>query len=80
MNFLKRLSKHFLLFIILLFFSSFIHANLIRTDANIFGHVVNAKTGEHIPFINVVLKNTTIGVSTDATGHYSLTNLPEEGL
>ncbi|MBS5980859.1 MAG: carboxypeptidase-like regulatory domain-containing protein, partial [Dysgonomonas mossii] len=77
MNFLKRLSKHFLLFILLLFFSSFIHANLIRTDANIFGHVVNAKTGEHIPFINVVLKNTTIGVSTDATGHYALTNLPE---
>lgn len=77
MNFLKRLSKHFLLFILLLFFSSFIHANLIRTDANIFGHVVNAKTGEHISFINVVLKNTTIGVSTDATGHYALTNLPE---
>ena len=77
MNFLKRLSKHFLFFILLLFFSSFIHANLIRTDANIFGHVVNAKTGEHIPFINVVLKNTTIGVSTDATGHYALTNLPE---
>ncbi len=52
-------------------------ANLVRTDANIFGHVVNIKTGEHVPFINVVLKNTTIGISTDETGHYHLKNLPE---
>jgi outer membrane receptor for ferrienterochelin and colicins len=52
-------------------------ANLVRTDANIFGHVVNSKTGQHISYINIILKNTTIGVATDATGHYALKNLPE---
>ncbi|HAQ39038.1 MAG TPA: TonB-dependent receptor, partial [Saprospirales bacterium] len=46
------------------------------TDANIYGHVVDKKTGEHLPFINVSLKGTTIGVVTDLTGHYLLTNLP----
>lgn len=67
----------------LLFFSFlwsailFASENPVRTDANIFGHVVNSKTKEHVSFINVVLKNTTIGTTTDDAGHYSLKNLPE---
>ena len=48
-----------------------------RTDANIFGHVLNAETGEHLPFVNLIIKGTRIGTMTDATGHYMLTNLPE---
>lgn len=47
-----------------------------RTDANIAGHVVNAHTKEHLPYIQIRVKETTIGVSTDATGHYALKNLP----
>ncbi len=47
-----------------------------RTDANINGHVVNKITGEHIPFFTISLKGTTIGTTTDATGHYFLKNLP----
>ncbi|MDG5799265.1 TonB-dependent receptor [Marinilabiliaceae bacterium ANBcel2] len=47
------------------------------TDANVFGHITNAETGEHIPFVNVVVKGTRIGTITDASGHYMLTNLPE---
>lgn len=46
------------------------------TDANIFGHVLDAETGEHIPFVNLIIKGTRIGTMTDATGHYLLTNLP----
>lgn len=46
------------------------------TDANIFGHVVNAETGEHVPFINLQIQGTRIGTITDASGHYILTNLP----
>jgi iron complex outermembrane recepter protein len=46
------------------------------TDANIFGHVINAETGEHIPFINLIVENTRIGTITDVSGHYILTNLP----
>lgn len=51
--------------------------DLKKTDANIIGHVVDKKTGDHLPFINVSLKGTTIGTTTDATGHYFLKNLPE---
>jgi outer membrane receptor for ferrienterochelin and colicins len=41
------------------------------TDANIFGHVLAG--GKHLPYVNIFLKNTTIGTSTDHTGHYVLT-------
>lgn len=46
------------------------------TDANVFGHVVSAGEGEHIPFINLVIEGTRIGTITDVSGHYMLTNLP----
>lgn len=51
--------------------------NLKKTDANIIGHVIDKKTGEHLPYITVSIKGTTIGTTTDATGHYFLKNLPE---
>lgn len=47
------------------------------TDANIIGHVIDKQTREHLAFINIFLKGTTIGTSTDASGHYYLKNLPE---
>ena len=47
------------------------------TDANIFGHVVDKATGEHLPGITIILKGTTIGSVTDDSGHYMLKNLPE---
>ncbi|MFH2143549.1 MAG: TonB-dependent receptor [Bacteroidota bacterium] len=47
-----------------------------KTDANINGHAINKSSKEHIPYINVSLKGTTIGTVTDATGHYYLRNLP----
>jgi len=48
-----------------------------NTDANIFGHVIDKNTGEHLPFVNVVVKGTKLGASTDDSGHYYITNLPE---
>jgi len=47
-----------------------------RTDANIYGHVLDSKSGEHLPFVTIKLKGTTIGITTDHTGHYFLRNLP----
>ena len=47
------------------------------SDANIVGHILDKETGEHLAFITVFLKGTTIGTTTDATGHYYLKNLPE---
>ena len=48
-----------------------------NTDANVYGHVKDAKTGEHLPFVIVQVKGTTIGTTTDNTGHFFLKNLPE---
>ena len=53
------------------------HNALNPSDANIVGHIIDKKTGEHLPFINLFLQGTTIGTTTDATGHYYLKNLPE---
>lgn len=47
------------------------------TDASIIGHILDKKTKEHISYINVYLKGTTIGTTTDASGHYFLKDLPE---
>jgi len=46
-----------------------------KTDANIVGHVVDTQ-GHHIPFATVSLMGTTIGTTTDKTGHYQLINVP----
>lgn len=45
-----------------------------RSDANIFGHVVCCEN--HLPFVTVSIKGTTIGTLTDESGHYQLVNLP----
>jgi len=45
-----------------------------HTDANIFGDVQSE--GEHLPFATVHIKGTTIGTTTDVTGHYMLIDLP----
>lgn len=47
------------------------------TDAHIYGHVIDKTTGEHLPYIVVMLKGTTIGVTTENTGHYMMRNIPE---
>ena len=48
-----------------------------NTDTHIYGHIIDKATGEHLPYIVVVLKGTTIGVSTDNTGHYLMRDIPE---
>ena len=48
-----------------------------ETDAHIYGHVIDKTTGEHLPYVVVMLKGTTIGVSTESTGHYMIKNVPE---
>lgn len=48
-----------------------------NTDANVYGHVKDAKTGEHLPYVVIQIKGTTIGTTTDKTGHFFLKNLPE---
>jgi outer membrane receptor for ferrienterochelin and colicins len=38
--------------------------------------VVETHTKEHLPYVTISLKGTTIGIATDATGHYFLKDLP----
>lgn len=46
-----------------------------RTDANISGHVIDAETGEHLPFFSIHVKGSSIGAMTDASGHYAIHDL-----
>ncbi len=46
------------------------------SDANTYGHIINASNNEHLPYASIAVKGTTIGCSSDATGHYYLKNLP----
>ena len=52
------------------------YAQTRNSDAHITGHVIDKSNGEHIPFATIAVKGTTIGVSTDATGHFLLKNMP----
>lgn len=52
------------------------YSTLKKTDANVVGHVIDSKTHEHLSYINVSVKGTTIGTLTDDTGHFFLKNLP----
>lgn len=75
------MKRHFItLLFSYIFFGSILRAESLEqrpvTDANIFGHVIDKSTGEHVPFINILIEGTRIGTITDATGHYILTNLP----
>lgn len=49
-----------------------------HTDANIIGDV--QCNGEHVPFINITIDGTTIGTTTDATGHFQIIDVPEGNL
>ena len=52
--------------------NNIIEINTNSTDAHICGHVIDKNTGEHLPYIVVMLKGTTIGVATENTGHYMI--------
>ena len=47
------------------------------TDAHIAGHVLDAHSQEHLSFVNVQIKGTSLGCLTDESGHFYLKNLPE---
>ena len=47
-----------------------------NSDANIYGHIISANTGEHIPYATITIKDTTIGCAADGTGHFRINNIP----
>ena len=52
------------------------HSAAEKCEATIHGHVTDSNTKEHIPYITVTIDGTTIGTTTDATGHYTLYHVP----
>ena len=52
------------------------HAKGEKCEATIHGHVTDTRTKEHIPYITITIDGTTVGTTTDATGHYTLYHAP----
>lgn len=48
-----------------------------QPEASLYGHVIDKSSGEHVPFLVVSLKGTTVATTTGDTGHYYLEHLPE---
>lgn len=46
------------------------------TDAMLFGDVKNKETGMHLPYATIKVKGTKLKTMCDATGHFTLVNLP----
>jgi len=46
------------------------------TTGKIAGYVKDAKTGEPLPAVNIIIEGTTMGASTDANGYYVILNVP----
>ena len=70
------LKKNILVIILYMFMQSIPAAYAqSSTDKHISGHIINKATKEFIPFVNIVVKGTTIGTAADATGHYLLKKL-----
>ena len=70
-------NKYILLSILcLLLNKSFAEGPAKATDANIFGHVLDKNTKEHLPYVTFQIKGTSIGTVTDYSGHFYLKNLP----
>jgi hypothetical protein len=69
-------AQFFLNFLLLLHFSGYS-----QKMATISGKVTDAASGNPIPFVNLVLKGTNIGVTTDFEGYYTLqVNVPADSL
>ncbi len=47
-----------------------------QCEATIHGHVIDSQSGQHIPYITITIDGTTIGTTSDATGHYTLYHVP----
>lgn len=63
--------------IFLLLFLLRISASIMAQQGIVSGVVLDAKTGEPLPFANVFLNNTTLGKATDMNGKFRLEALPE---
>lgn len=67
--------KKFLLFY-LIFFNSVLFVAFAGTTGKIAGTVTDSKTGEALPFVNIIIEGTNLGAATDIDGNYVILNIP----
>ncbi len=68
-----KLRQKLLFFISLLLFSSLVYAG---STGKIAGTVIDAETGEPLPFANVFVEGTSFGAATDLEGNFVILNVP----
>ncbi len=52
--------------------SSIVYAESLTT---IKGHIIDSRTGEHLPYVTVGIKNSNVGTASDETGHFLLPSM-----
>lgn len=68
-----RIIKLLTLIVVIIISSISLYAG---TTGKIAGRVTDAKTGEGIPFANVIIEGTTLGAATNLEGYYTIINVP----
>lgn len=63
-------------FLLLIYFSPLITIIFAGTTGKLTGTVTDAATGEPLPFVNIILEETTLGTATDINGKYVILNIP----
>lgn len=63
------------LFFTIIIFSSLSPNNLYGQTGKLSGRITDSKTGEGLPFVNVIIENSTFGAATDIDGYYAILNL-----
>jgi outer membrane receptor for ferrienterochelin and colicin len=63
-----------LIFTFLFFF--LISSNIFSQSGKIAGKIIDASSGEGIPFVNVIIMNTNTGAASDIDGNYYILNIP----
>ena len=59
-----------------IFFLCFFASLSVNAQVTVSGRVLDANSGDGMPFVNVFVKGTTIGITTDFEGRFQLKNLP----
>ena len=73
---IKIMRTNWLRYILLSLFTIHLSLSFAQYDAHLTGHVLDERTGEHLPYVNVQIKGTNIGTVTDESGHYLMKDLP----
>lgn len=63
------------LFIVLALFAQAEEEHKSKDKGELFGHIIDLDTDEHLPYATIQIKGTTIGTVADASGHFVLSGI-----